>query len=851
MINIFKNPNGSFVKIKRENITPVISALSISFLIFVIALTRNNYNKSEKHNILSDQSKESFTQQSNIKYQKNRPTYVEGQVVVKYKDSELKLSRSSDRTKANQIAKSVNLEKIRSVKGMNVETYKITDSKNVEEKVKELKKDDRIEYVEPNYIYYPTYTPNDTLYQIQWALENTGQSLFVGNNGTVDADMDVNDMWDIETDHGSDIIVAVMDTGVAINNSDMQANLVPGTGFTEDGMGLVPPYDNNGHGSHVAGIIAGVVDNSRGISGISRHGNVKVMPIKISDKDGVLRLDYVLTGINYAQSNGAQIINMSFGGPIESKLFKEAIRNYPGLVVAAAGNGGFDGVGDDNDSTPEYPASYNLPNIISVAATNQHDNLATFSNYGVRSVDVGAPGEFIYSLIGQLLLTIDFDALVPPDLGDLFEVSGTHPNWGTIEYGQDNVALITDTNTIPSGTYTPESDSYITLDSFAINEPKQIYMKFFYDCDLPEPDNTLSLPKLSLEIYQGGSWKELFANNEPSVNVASVDLTKYEPLDDNINLRFRWQTGPVDLGDPGTYTGCVIDDIQIVDSGASGGAVVRMSGTSMASPYVAAVAAMVWGKNPTISPETVKRIVLETGDIVGDLPGKILTGKRVNALNAYSADPEDFNDGGDVGEGDDPIYGGRIVFHPDRRCHWKKPEPIERIQLKPAVENGVKGMQLTWVQVDADKVDIKIDDGTGKYPWKISNTENDGHEFLANVAPWQNIIIKPTNHCKKGDESVAVSLNKYPYGWHKATALAVANNNPVQSGVNASAQSKTHTQNGVLGESTQSVPDTGSEELLLIIISSILTGIGAYYIQDGRSRTLALKDFEKKSTNKL
>jgi len=88
MINIFKNPNGSFVKIKRENITPVISALSISFLIFVIALTRNNYNKSEKHNILSDQSKESFTQQSNIKYQKNRPTYVEGQVVVKYKDSE-------------------------------------------------------------------------------------------------------------------------------------------------------------------------------------------------------------------------------------------------------------------------------------------------------------------------------------------------------------------------------------------------------------------------------------------------------------------------------------------------------------------------------------------------------------------------------------------------------------------------------------------------------------------------------------------------------------------------------------------------------------------------------------------
>ena len=161
-------------------------------------------------------------------------------------------------------------------------------------------------------------------------------------------------------------------------------------------------------------------------------------------------------------------------------------------------------------------------------------------------------------------------------------------------------------------------------------------------------------------------------------------------------------------------------------------------------------------------------------------------------------------------------------------------------------------MQLTWVQVDADRVDIEIDDGTGKYPWKVSNTENDGHEFLANVAPWQNIIIKPTNHCKRGDESVAVSLNKYPYGWHKATALATITTNPVQGSTsNNIAQNKTQVQNNVLGESTQSVPETGSEELLFIVISSILTGMGAYYIHNGKSRKLALKDFEKKSTDRL
>ena len=842
MNSIFKNSNKPFIKIKRENITPIVSALSISFLIFVIALTKNNQNKSEKHNIFSNPSSKNSTSRSNISYKKSRPKYVEGQVVVKYKDSEIRLSNSDDKSEANQIAKLANLKKVGSVKNMNVETYKISDGKSVKEKIEELKKDTRVEYVEPNYIYYPTYTPNDTHYQQQWALENTGQSFF-GNAGTEDADMDVSDMWDIETKHKSDIVVAVIDTGVAINHTDIKNNLVPGVDF----LGSSEPYDKDGHGSHVAGIIASIVDNSGGISGISRYNNVKVLPIRAGDSSG-FNLTDILLSISYAKTHGVKIINMSLGGPSYSETFREAIETYPGLVVAAAGNGGVDGIGDNNDITPEYPASYDLPNIISVASTDQHDNLSTFSNYGVKSVDVGAPGENILSLEGKRMVNIDFNNLTPPDIGGL-DVSGTYPNWGTIEYGSGNVALITDLNAmLPSGTYASGADSYITLSpSFSMSDPKQVYMQFFYDCSLPTPVGNPGLPRLSVEIYENYSWVEVFANNETFAGYASIGITNH--VQNYNTVRIRWQTPSVNLGnyDPTIHYGCIIDDIKIVDSEAADGSYQLMDGTSMASPYAAAVAAIIWGKNPTLSPEDVKRIVLETGDDVGDLGGKILTGKRVNAFKAYHATPSFDGD-----DNDDPTFKNRVVFHPDTRCHWKKPEPIERIEIKPAEKNGVKGMQLTWVQVDADRVDIEIDDGTGKYPWKVSNTENDGHEFLANVAPWQNIIIKPTNHCKRGESSIAINLNKYPYGWHKNTALATITTNPVQGSTsNNIAQNKTQVQNNVLGESTQSVPETGSEELLFIVISSILTGMGAYYIHNGKSRKLALKDFEKKSTDRL
>jgi len=105
-------------------------------------------------------------------------------------------------------------------------------------------------------------------------------------------------------------------------------------------------------------------------------------------------------------------------------------------------------------------------------------------------------------------------------------------------------------------------------------------------------------------------------------------------------------------------------------------------------------------------------------------------------------------------------------FSEDKRCHWTKPPEITWIKITPEEKDGISGILLTWVQYDANKLTIKIDDGTGNFPWKVDKTSNDGHEFLPNVCAWQELKVKPYNHCKGGEYSTSMSYNLYPYGWY-------------------------------------------------------------------------------------
>ncbi len=256
--------------------------------------------------------------------------------------------------------------------------------------------------------------PNDPLYPTQWALENTGQPGTMGP-GTADADIDAPEAW-LTTTGSSDVVVAVVDTGINWNHPDLKSNIwtnpgeIPGNFVDDDGNGyeddvhgfdfynydgsVFDAYDGDQHGTHVAGTIGANTNDGAGVAGV--NWNVTIMPVKFlgpyggDDWSGA-------EAIYYAVDNGADVINCSWGGYGESEILEEAIAyaNDNGvLICVAAGN-----EGSDVDAEPYFPAMSDSPNVITVAATDRNDELAYFSNYGATTVDIAAPGDEIVSTL--------------------------------------------------------------------------------------------------------------------------------------------------------------------------------------------------------------------------------------------------------------------------------------------------------------------------------------------------------------------------------------------------------------------------------------------------------------------
>ena len=288
----------------------------------------------------------------------------------------------------------------------------------VEDALVFLNNTQKVEYSEPNILYKPQSLPNDPNFNKLWFLRNTGQTVN-GKIGLAGADISAVNAWDLETgDH--EIVIAVIDSGVAydhpdlINNVWTNTNEVANNGIDDDNNGYIDDVhgwdfvnnDNNpsdystdlygdGHGTHVAGTIAAQGNNGIGVSGVMWQA--QIMPLQIFDlfqinsfENTIIQLVNIISAINYAVDNKAKIINCSFGSSLFSQFQYDALNlaNQKGvLVIVAAGNDT-----TNNDTSPKYPASYNLANIISVAATNENDGLASYSNYGLQSVDVAAPG---------------------------------------------------------------------------------------------------------------------------------------------------------------------------------------------------------------------------------------------------------------------------------------------------------------------------------------------------------------------------------------------------------------------------------------------------------------------------
>lgn len=271
--------------------------------------------------------------------------------------------------------------------------------------LQDLKKHSFVEYVEPNHIVHAEDLPDDPKLKNQWGLKN--------KNGT---DVHAEALWRHSV-AAKNVVVAVVDTGVAVNHPDLKENIWANNaeangqlGVDDDGNGFVddvhgfhfaypksPVGDKHGHGSHCAGIIAASGNNGVGVSGLLWQ--TQIMAVGFLDSKGSGTDANAIKAIDYAVKMGANVISASWGGTSVSQSVREAIARAgkAGVVfVAAAGNDG-----KDNDKRPHYPSSYDLPNIIGVAAVTRSGAKAGFSNYGAKSVHIGAPGENILSTLNS------------------------------------------------------------------------------------------------------------------------------------------------------------------------------------------------------------------------------------------------------------------------------------------------------------------------------------------------------------------------------------------------------------------------------------------------------------------
>lgn len=253
-----------------------------------------------------------------------------------------------------------------------------------------------VEYAEENFIYQPVAIPNDPLFPQLYGLNRISAPA----------------AWDITTGDPS-IVIADTDTGADYNHVDLGANVwvnqgeICDNGIDDDGNGYVDdcigwnffndnnnPIDTAGHGTNTAGIMGAVGNNGIGVTGVM--WNAQIMLLKMGN--GSFPVTAVVPAIDYAWQNGARVINASWGGRGFSTAIQSAVQRAADagvLFVAAAGNNG-----TDNDVIPFYPANYEIPNIISVANTNQFDSLrtgSTPSNWGANTVHLAAPGTNILS----------------------------------------------------------------------------------------------------------------------------------------------------------------------------------------------------------------------------------------------------------------------------------------------------------------------------------------------------------------------------------------------------------------------------------------------------------------------
>ena len=535
--------------------------------------------------------------------------------------------------------------------------------RSTDELLEEYSADPNVVSVSPNYIIrLLNRTPNDPRFTEQWGLYNTGQT-----GGSSGADISAPRAWELRTKAEPDRVIAVLDTGIARYHEDLKGNLWAGPGGSH-GYDFIQedddPEDDNGHGTHVAGIIGAVGNNAKGISGVA--WNVKLMAVKMLDSDGFGTSAHELAAYDWIlarKKDGVNIvaINASFGDSSPVQACKDAIEELGRqgiLLVAAAGN-----ESTDNDAKPGYPASYGLSNIISVAATDKNDRLTSYSNYGRRSVHLAAPGGDTGGGAGAILSSW---TSYTPKRGDIFFDDMEHGkgNWTTSAEGaSQNLWDIIDTTRAGAPTkawsdspgmhYPHNQRTFLRLDrdidlSRSAGEPVMFGMQVRLDLESGSdyltlqfsPDGGVTWRDMHRFTGGGDKWRPFKVSIPPSFRTSRF----------RFGFRFESDSGNIIF----RYAGVQIDDTGVGRADTT--SYNRIAGTSMATPFVTGAVALLSSHFPAESPARIRARILNNVDRLDSLSDRLRTGGRLNLYGAMTGsseiiddDPVDREEGGGGG----------------------------------------------------------------------------------------------------------------------------------------------------------------------------------------------------------
>jgi subtilisin family serine protease len=581
--------------------------------------------------------------------------YVKDEVLVKFKPSVSAVLREA--------AVSAGGGAVRATLQRGLTHIKLSAGQSVAASVAAYSSNPNVEYAQPNYIYHEMAVPTDPNYGQQWGFKNTGQTVN-GSVGTSGKDMNLEPAWSHITDCSS-VVVAVVDSGVNYNHEDLIGNMwnggttYPNHGYNYTAEGAPnDPMDKTGHGTHVAGIIGATANNGKGVTGVCWKADI--MAVRVLDSTGMGTTVTISQGIDFAVNNGAKAINLSLGGVLTPDSFLSTSLDGAvaagAVVVVAAGNAANDHSVSGN---ADYPCDFTHPNLICVTALDQSGALASFSDYGTTSVDVGAPGTNIFSTVAgtKNSLTDPLISMTSWNASGGF-ASGT----ATLNSSNTNVdaigSLILPLYANPSSgsTYNSINNPLVWSNAATASTDARLWQQYDFS---PYAAVTLDLfyavtvsaDSLGVGHYAvayKNSGGDPFAGLTPGAtsNVAAYLIGPYTSSNPNYLSRntlslnncltatcsvgFQLNTGTASNG------GLSLVDFTVTTFTASNTAYILKSGTSMAAPFVTGLAAMLRAYNPQYTYTDVVASIKNAGRSTSSLVGKTSTGNAVDAMKSLA-----------------------------------------------------------------------------------------------------------------------------------------------------------------------------------------------------------------------